>query len=294
MHSIELSAWNQLKRICCYHTGFRQLYGCSVKPWKKYDRLTDISIEEMKEIIQEENIKAIIIDMDGTLKHYKLGLLDQNKEWVKEMKKFVNIYLVSNANKKYTSKVAQELEVEYIYKAKKPSSYGFERICELSNCKKEEIIVIGDAIRADIVGAKKSGIEKTISLKDLNVIGVEEGKNQYENFYYSVCNFIIYSMIGWIIVLLYHKLVGVQGVGSFLFGPFCISYGIVALIMLSIYPKIKGKNIILRSFFLWADVTQPPIKKAFEKVKGNKFFILVHICVWLIVIDTIISIVTFL
>ena len=40
MQGLELSAWNQLKRICCYHTGFRQLYGCRVKPWKKYDRLT--------------------------------------------------------------------------------------------------------------------------------------------------------------------------------------------------------------------------------------------------------------
>ena len=123
----------------------------------------------MKEIIKMEKVKTLIVDMDGTLKYYKLGLLDENKKWIQEIKKIVNIYIISNANESLTSKVANELQVEYVCNAKKPSPYGFEKICKLSNSKKEEVIVIGDAIRADIKGAQRAGIEKTILLKDLNI-----------------------------------------------------------------------------------------------------------------------------
>ena len=34
----------------------------------------------------------------------------------------VNVYVISNANKDLTSKVADELEVNYVYSAKKPNA----------------------------------------------------------------------------------------------------------------------------------------------------------------------------
>ncbi len=251
MKQFQLDFWNEFKKIFCYHTGVRELCERTVKPWKKYDRLVDIPIEEMKEIIKMEKVKTLIVDMDGTLKYYKLGLLDENKKWIQEIKKIVNIYIISNANESLTSKVANELQVEYVCNAKKPSPYGFEKICKLSNSKKEEVIVIGDAIRADIKGAQRAGIEKTILLKDLNIIGIEKGKNQYDSFYYITFNFILYSFIGWIIEMIYHIGKGIYENRGFLFGPFCIIYGISALIMLAIYPKIKGKNKIVKAILLW-------------------------------------------
>ena len=81
MKQFQLDFWNEFKKIFCYHTGVRELCERTVKPWKKYDRLVDIPIEEMKEIIKMEKVKTLIVDMDGTLKYYKLGLLDENKKW---------------------------------------------------------------------------------------------------------------------------------------------------------------------------------------------------------------------
>ena len=37
--------------------------------------------------------------------------------------------------------------------AKKPKPYGFDKICKETNSTPDEVIVIGDAIRADIIGA---------------------------------------------------------------------------------------------------------------------------------------------
>ena len=157
-----------------FQLNFREYYESRVTPWKRYDRLTDIPVDELKKIIKEENIKLIILDMDGTLKHYKKGLTNENKEWVSKIRNDVNLYIISNANKELTSKVADELKLKYIYKARKPSARGFKKILDDVKCNLDEIIMIGDAVRADIIGAQRFGINKTILLNDLNVIGLKK------------------------------------------------------------------------------------------------------------------------
>ena len=254
MKQFQLNFWNEFKRIFCYHSGLRRIYEYKIKSWKKYDRLIDIPIAEMKNIIKEERIKTLIIDMDGTLKYYKKGLIKENKDWVNEIKKYVNVYIISNANKELTSKVADELNVRYVYSAKKPKTYGFEKICKETESLPNEVIVIGDAIRADIIGANNYGIEKTILLKDLNLLGLEKGKNEYEKFYYNAFNFILFSFIGWIIEIIYHFAKGIFTNRGFLTGPFCIIYGFCSLIIIKLDEKIKIKNRIMKVLLLWITI----------------------------------------
>lgn len=254
MRQFQLNFWNEFKRIFCYHTGLRRVYEYRVTPWKQYDRLIDIPISEMKNIIKEEKIKTLIIDMDGTLKYYKKGLIKENKDWVSKIKKYVNVYVISNANKDLTSKVADELEVNYVYSAKKPKPYGFDKICKETNSTPDEVIVIGDAIRADIIGANKYGINKTILLKDLNLLGLNKGVNEYEKFYYNSFYFILFSFIGWIIETIYHFAKGIFVNRGFLTGPFCIIYGFSTLIILKLDEKIKIKNKILKAIVLWITI----------------------------------------
>ena len=254
MRQFQLNFWNEFKRIFCYHTGLRRIYEYRVTPWKQYDRLIDIPISEMKKIIEKEKVKTLIIDMDGTLKYYKKGLIKENKEWVNKTKKYVNVYVISNANKDLTSKVADELEVNYVYSAKKPKPYGFDKICKETNSTPDEVIVIGDAIRADIIGANKYGINKTILLKDLNLLGLNKGINEYEKFYYNSFYFILFSFIGWIIETIYHFAKGIFVNRGFLTGPFCIIYGFSTLIILKLDEKLKIKNKILKAIVLWITI----------------------------------------
>lgn len=164
-----LDFWNEFKKIFCYYTGLRFIASKLIKPWRKYDCITDISINEIKNIIKDNRIKVIIVDMDGTLKYRKIGLLDENKKWISSVKKLANLYIISNANKIRTSEIANELAVPYIYLAKKPSKKNFCKILKNEKVMPEECIMIGDALVADIYGAKRVGIKKTILVKDLNI-----------------------------------------------------------------------------------------------------------------------------
>lgn len=254
MRQFQLNFWNEFKRIFCYYTGLRQFSETRINPWKKYDRLIDIPIQEMEEIIKKDKIKTLILDMDGTLKYYKKGLIKENKDWVNRIKKNVNVYVISNANKDLTSKVADELKVNYVYSAKKPSSYGFDKICKESNCSPNEVLVIGDAVRADIKGANKYGIEKTILLKDLNLLGLNKGINEFEKFYYQAFYFILFSFVGWLIETIYHFAKGIFVNRGFLTGPFCIIYGFGTLIMIKLNDRIKIKNKLLKAIILWVSI----------------------------------------
>lgn len=169
MDKFKLIFWNEFKRIFCYHTRLRKIIEKKTTCWKKYSILTDIKIEEMKKMLKDNNTKVLILDMDGTLKHYKNGLLQCNKKWVEEIKKYVKVYVISNANKKLTSEVADKINVNYINNAKKPSPKGFIKILNKEKITGEEAIVIGDAIVGDIIGSRRAGINKSILLDDMNI-----------------------------------------------------------------------------------------------------------------------------
>ena len=51
--------------------------------------------------------------------------------------------------------------------------------------------------------------------------------------------------------MIYHIAKGIYENRGFLFGPFCIIYGISALIMILTYPKIKIKNKIVKAISFW-------------------------------------------
>ena len=160
-----LNFWNSIKKIFCYYTGLRKLLSLFIKPWKKYDKLTEIDVDRLI----KEGIKLLIIDMDGTLKYRKVGITEDNIKWVKNAKKKIDIYMITNASEHLASREAKKVNIPYFCKARKPSRKGFNYIANKYNISKDEIAVIGDALIADIYGSLRSGINKTILVKDLNI-----------------------------------------------------------------------------------------------------------------------------
>ena len=165
----KLVCWTEFKRVFYYKTGLRKLAEHLIIPWKRYDKITSISIEEMLNIIKENNIELIIIDMDGTLKHYTEGLLRTHKEWVKTINKYVKIHIITNSSENYAKEIASELEVPYLCSAKKPLPIGFKKILDVEHVDKTKTILIGDATVTDILGAHNAGIDKTILVDDISV-----------------------------------------------------------------------------------------------------------------------------
>ena len=116
-------------------------------------KVEEISIE----ILNENNIKALILDVDNTLIDYYKYLSEKKITWVYDLlNKGIKIYILSNTNKKEkVKKVADTLNLPYEYFAKKPSKKGFLKVQNILKMKPTEIAVVGDQIFTDVVGGNR-------------------------------------------------------------------------------------------------------------------------------------------
>ena len=122
------------------------------------------------ELIHKEGIKLILMDMDNTLIDSKGKYSKELRRWIKNIKaKGVKFYIISNSFSESTVKrISKELGVQYLYKASKPSTKAFKKICDkYPDANKCEILMVGDQLFTDIWGANRFGI-RTILVKRLN------------------------------------------------------------------------------------------------------------------------------
>ena len=78
--------------------------------------VTDITID----ILNKNNIKGLILDVDNTLIDYNRNMDEKVVEWVNELKKYnIKFCILSNTNKHEKVKaVSKKLDIPYFYFAK--------------------------------------------------------------------------------------------------------------------------------------------------------------------------------
>lgn len=111
------------------------------------------------ELLNKNNIKGILLDVDNTLIDFNHKMLEGVKDWCEDLKKQeIKLCILSNTNKiEKVKKVARELDIPYISFAKKPFKKGFKRAVELLNIEQKNIAVAGDQIMTDILRWKQNG-----------------------------------------------------------------------------------------------------------------------------------------
>lgn len=122
------------------------------------------------ELLDKEKIKLILMDMDNTLIDSKGQYSKELKNWIQDVKsKDINLYIVSNSmSERMVKKISKELGVKFFYKAGKPSTKGFAKVCEeYPELKKNEILMIGDQLFTDIWGGNRFNI-RTLLVKRIN------------------------------------------------------------------------------------------------------------------------------
>ena len=104
------------------------------------NKITDVSIE----LLKSKNIKGLILDIDNTLIDFDRNILCGAKEWVDEMKKNgIKCIILSNTNKvEKVTKVANCLDLPYIYLATKPLRRGFMKAVKSLGIGNENIAAI--------------------------------------------------------------------------------------------------------------------------------------------------------
>lgn len=146
-----------------------------IYPKEYLDSVREIDIE----LLKRNDIYGLILDVDNTLIDFEKQMPEGTKEWVEEMKKHgIKFCILSNSNhEKKVSKVAKELDIPFLYFAKKPFKIGFQRAKKLLELEEKNIAVVGDQIMTDIIGANRSNmfsvLVKPVDKKDYFVTKVK-------------------------------------------------------------------------------------------------------------------------
>ncbi len=130
------------------------------KPTYFTAKVLDIDINFLK----SNNFEAIILDIDDTLVPHKHPTPDKEIiEWIETLKNGgIKIIIVSNNFKKRVSDFAKILNIPYIYMSLKPLTYGFKKAIKTLSVPPEKVLVIGDQIFTDIVGANFLNIRSVL------------------------------------------------------------------------------------------------------------------------------------
>ena len=137
-----------------------------------------------EEIIKANSIKALLLDVDNTIMYYNKTTIDGLEEWIKQMKALgIKLCILSNNNnKEKVRKLANILDIPFIYFAMKPFKSGFKRAAKMLGIDIKNIGVVGDQIFTDILGANRmhmvSILTKPLEKRDFLVTKV---KRPFEN-----------------------------------------------------------------------------------------------------------------
>jgi hypothetical protein len=124
-----------------------------IYPKKYIENIREIT----KEFLIENNIEALILDVDNTLIDFDKNLSKETIQWCENLKKQgIKFCIVSNTNKKEkVEKVSKELGIPYFNFAKKPLKGGLKKAAKLLDVKNEKIAAVGDQIFTDVIGANR-------------------------------------------------------------------------------------------------------------------------------------------
>ena len=124
-------------------------------PDHQFITLSMISMEWLR----ENQIKGLILDLDNTIiseddRYLSLGV----ESWLQQVQDSgTQIFLVSNGKREARFiNWKERLYLPGIHKARKPFKSGFKRALRSMNLHPHDVMVIGDSLHTDILGAKIS------------------------------------------------------------------------------------------------------------------------------------------
>lgn len=144
-------------------------------PKQYLESVKDITIDFLK----ENNIKALILDVDNTILDFDKNIPEGVEEWCESLKEQgIKFCILSNSNKKEkVEMVAGKLKIPYFYFGTKPLKRGFNKAIKILKEENRNIAAVGDQIFTDIIGANRckmfSILVKPIAEKDLLVTKIK-------------------------------------------------------------------------------------------------------------------------
>jgi HAD superfamily phosphatase (TIGR01668 family) len=112
------------------------------------------------ELLTSNGFMGVIIDLDNTLVAYRqLTLGERDARWMAAARdRGLRVVMVTNNGSPWAAEIAAELGIPCVPNARKPLPSGFRRALAILALPRESVIVIGDQLFTDILGAKIFGL----------------------------------------------------------------------------------------------------------------------------------------
>jgi HAD superfamily phosphatase (TIGR01668 family) len=106
--------------------------------------------------LKEQGISTLFFDLDNTIIGYDEDVLSASQiDFINEISKSFKVVVISNSGYKRVSKALSNTSFNYVYHAVKPLKFGFKKALNITKSNKDEVLVIGDQIVTDILGAHR-------------------------------------------------------------------------------------------------------------------------------------------
>ncbi|MBR2578883.1 MAG: YqeG family HAD IIIA-type phosphatase [Clostridia bacterium] len=130
------------------------------KPYYFINSLSDLSAE----VVNRNNIKLIILDIDDTLVRRKDENIDNRTlSWIKTMQENnLKLFLVSNNFCKRVKNFSTQTGLPFVCLSGKPLPFGFIYALIKTHTKRKNTLIIGDQIFTDVLGANLIGIKSVL------------------------------------------------------------------------------------------------------------------------------------
>lgn len=112
------------------------------------------------QILQANQIKGLILDVDETLVPFKQKETSQElQNWIMQIKQVAPIWLVSNnTSNTRIGNIAKSVDLPFISFAKKPSRRRLREAATAMNLSVEDVAMVGDRLFTDIVAGNRLGM----------------------------------------------------------------------------------------------------------------------------------------
>ncbi|MBP7111162.1 MAG: YqeG family HAD IIIA-type phosphatase [Firmicutes bacterium] len=131
-----------------------------LKPDFSVIRVTDLDLDALK----ASGIKGLLLDADNTLLPYAGTALPEGyRQWLdKAASKGFRIVVFTNNFKSRAGKIEQALSLPLVYGWVKPWPWGMARAVRKIGLPKESILLVGDQLFTDILGARLAGLASAL------------------------------------------------------------------------------------------------------------------------------------